>query len=143
VVDAPTLNCPADFMSLPGAPTGSRYKIYSWSQSNDLGAFFPTAESTCSGQSSHLAIADDAAEASALATAIRVDPSTPYFWDGLTDQGHEGTWLTIKNQTPSYMMWAPGQPNGGTSANCALMTGGLVYDWGCSAYRYPFACECE
>src|SRR5262245_50662969 len=84
VIDAPTLNCPADFMPLPGAPPGSRYKIYSWSQSNDLGAFFPTAQTTCSGQSSHLAIADDAGEASALATAIHVDPNTPYFWDGLT-----------------------------------------------------------
>jgi len=143
VVDAPSLNCPADFVSLPGAPTTSRYKIYSWSQSNDLGAFFPTAETTCSGQSSHLAIADDANEASALAAAIHVDPNTPYFWDGLTDEGHEGTWLTVTSQTPSFLTWAPGQPNGGTSANCALMNNGLAYDWGCGAYRYPFACECE
>ena len=83
LIDAPSLNCPADFMPLPGAPVGSRYKIYGWSPRNDLGAFFPTAESTCMGQSSHLAIADDAAEASALAQAIRGRLNTPDFWSGM------------------------------------------------------------
>jgi hypothetical protein len=146
LVDSPAqVNCPSDFTPLAGAPSTSRYKIYSWSPNHgqDQSMFVPDAEATCTAQMSHLAIADDAAEAAALAGAIRVDPKTPYFWDGVTDAGHEGTWLTVLGGTPAYLMWAPGQPNGGTQANCALMNGGLLYDWGCTAYRYPFACECE
>jgi hypothetical protein len=146
LVDSPTqVNCPNGFVQLAGAPSTSRYKIYSWSSApgHDQGQFVPDAEQTCAGQMSHLAIADDANEAAALAAAIKVDPNTPYFWDGLTDEGHEGTWLTVLGQTPSYLRWGVGQPNGGTGANCALMNGGLAYDWGCSAYAYPFACECE
>ncbi|XP_042220632.1 uncharacterized protein LOC121865361 [Homarus americanus] len=48
----------------------------------------------------------------------------PLMWLGITDQHSEGNWHYLRSNTDvSYVNWAPGQPNGGTSENCAVMKG--------------------
>lgn len=140
-IDAP--GCPAGFAMLPGAP--SRYRIYGWTSSNttNQSRSFGNAAAACAAQGAHLAIADSAAEANALAGAIPVNPASNYFWDGVTDGAVEDVWLTVLGAIPAYLPWEGTQPNGGTSDNCGLMsTSSLLYDWACNA-SYPFACECE
>jgi len=141
-IDTPTDAdpCPSGYVTIAGAP--SRYKIFGYRAIGDQSEAWTAAAATCQGDGTHMAIIDDDAEGTALGAAIPVDPVSPYFWVGVTDAAQEGTWLTVLGGAATYLPWAIGQPNGGTSANCALMSGGLLYDWTC-ATPYAFACECD
>lgn len=136
--------CPAGYVTLAGAPTTSKYKAFSWSNSGgqDRSDSWTNAKQTCAAAGTHLAIVNSLNEATALQAAITRDPGSPLFWQGLTDAALEGTWLTVLNAPAPYLMWAMSQPNGGASANCALLYNGQSYDWSCGS-AYPFACECE
>ena len=144
--DAPAqITCPADYTTIAGAPASSRYKLYSYSStgSQDRRNDWPTAQSTCMGAHTHLVVVETSAEALALGGALQFAPDSPYFWEGVTDQGHENSWQTLFGTPATYLPWAPQQPNGGTQANCALFDqASLLYDFACNGFQ-PFACECE
>jgi hypothetical protein len=140
--DSPTIPCPTDYVTLPG--TSGRYKVFAWSSNpnNNRSQPWITAAATCSGEGTHLAFPASASEAAAIEAVVAVDPASPYIWAGLTDAALEGTWKTSLGTAASYLPWASGQPNGATSANCALEAGGKLYDWTC-ATPYPFLCQCN
>lgn len=137
--DAPVPACPSGYVHIGSLP--SLYKIYGWSK-DSRGRSFTAAAQLCAGSRTHLAILDSADEASALWSAIALNPRSPYFWDGITDAAAEGTWLTVRGAPASYQPWEAGAPSGGTLADCALANGAHIYDWPCGT-PYPFACECE
>lgn len=139
-------SCPAGYAAIAGGPTTSQYKIYGWAgmPSSNLSQTWANAKTTCSGTNTHLAFPDTQAELTALRGAIPVDPSSNYFWIGLTDAATEGTWLTVLGAPAPYLNWGASQPNGGTSDNCVFgrSNGDDMFDWNCGS-SYPFACECE
>lgn len=144
--DAPAqITCPADYTTIAGAPTTSRYKLYSYSSNStqDQRNDWPTAKSTCMGAHTHLVVVETSAEALALGGALQFASDSPYFWEGVTDEGHENSWQTIFGTPATYLPWAAMQPNGGTQSNCALFDrASLLYDFACNGFQ-PFACECE
>lgn len=132
--------CPTGYTTLPGAPATSQYRLFGNLAS---GTSFGAAKARCESDGTHLVIVETAAEAAAIGTAIQLDPSSPYYWDGITDQVTENTWVTITGGAATYLPWDPGQPNGGRAANCALFDAqGHLYDFDCSGVE-GFACECE
>lgn len=143
--DVPTMRtCPAGYATITGAPPMSKYKLFSYGTGgSDKSNTWTTAKQTCETDGTHLIIVETAAEATSVGAQLQYAPNSPYFWEGITDEGHEGTWTTVLGATETFLPWAPGQPNGGTSANCALFDPqGALYDFSCSGYQ-PFACECE
>ena len=52
--------------------------------------------------------------------------SCSYSWIGWTDDDQEGKWISALNSSISlgkqhFQSWAPGEPAGGTSENCAIL----------------------
>lgn len=136
--DAPKPGCPPDYVRL--GQLSSSYKIYGWSSTK--GRSYANAQAMCTSAGTHLAIINSLEEGTALWEAIPLNSRSPYFWEGISDAGTEGTWNTVLGQPAAYLPWAPGQPSGGSAANCALANRDNIYDWFCGS-RYPFACECE
>jgi len=64
-------------------------------------------------------------------------------WIGLWDQAAEGTWRWVDGSSGSYRNWASGEPDGGRSENCAVLTAntGLWSDENCSSPRRGGICE--
>ena len=66
------------------------------------------------------------AEFSSIEEELAVEPimlRDVSYWLGLSDFGHEGTWRWQESHdVPAYTNWASGQPEGGTSQNCAFKT---------------------
>jgi hypothetical protein len=153
--DAPldARTCPAGYAAIAGGPATSKYLLFPWdnASSRDKSQPWTSAKTTCMNDGTHLAIPDAQGELDALRQAIAVDPSSPYFWVGLTDSATEGTWLTVLGGTPTYLPWGAGQPNNGNGPggsgqqeDCALghPSSAEIFDWIC-ATPYPFACECD
>ena len=135
--------CPAGYATVPGAPATSKYKLFGNAPSNDQGNTWTAGKGLCDADGTHLVIVETAAEAIALGAVIPLAPSSPYYWEGITDAAQEGVWLTVLGTAATYLPWSPGQPNGGTGANCALADApGSLYDFDCNGYE-AFACECE
>ena len=71
--------------------------------------------------------------------------SAEQIWVGLTDEGQEGSWQWLKDQSSvmSPMQWCPGRPdNYYGNQNCAVMNvcGWPTDDDNC-ATLHPFICE--
>ncbi len=142
-------HCPADFVTLAGAPASSRYKIYSYSAvtAQSQAESYTTSKATCSGQGAYIAIVDNAAEAAAIAAVIKLDPANPYYRVGVDDLASPGAWVTVLGAPATYLPWASGQPNGAngvtTGGFCTFFdASGAMYDQLCST-PFAFACECE
>lgn len=74
------------------------------------------AKSFCESLGGHLAIINDAVEDNFLFRYMKsVGVDIAYF--GLTDTGHEGTWLWVDNTPLIYKNWGNTEPNGGTHEN--------------------------
>jgi serine/threonine protein kinase len=145
-----TVGCPADFAALPNYSSRSRYKLYNYAAEPDRDARqgFVDAVKTCASQNARVAYVDDAAEALALAAALRLEPQLPRYFVGVTDALSEGEWLTLGGAPAPYLPWADNQPNGADvkhDADCALLDpAGNLYDYYCDrAHPFSFACECS
>ena len=137
-IDART--CPTGYAPLPGAPATSKYRLFG---NTATGTSFGAAKGRCDSDGTHLVIVETAAEAAAIGAAIQLDPTSPYYWEGITDEDTENTWVTIEGGAATYLPWDPGQPNGGRSSNCALFDAqGHLYDFDCNGVE-AFACECD
>ena len=66
---------------------------------------------------------------------------TLYYWIGLGDNGHEGSFRWVNGRSTSTQqtaLWADGQPGGGSSENCCLIYSSnlFTHDYPCSrAFR--------
>jgi hypothetical protein len=111
---------------------------------------FADARSICQsfGGTSDLVVLDDAAEYTALQTAVAANTFRgDAVWIGYSDADVEGTWAWVNGAagyTPGVgEFWLPGEPNGGTGENCAdlvVSESGYVADYSC-ANSLPFLCE--
>lgn len=132
--DMPTIDCPAGYEAVPGAPLGSRYR--------KLEARVPVGMHATQCGSEHVVVLDSPAESAAIRNyAPKRDG---YFWMGISDAATEGTWATAAGKEASYLPWKPGQPDGGNAINCALLdtSDGTLIDVACNV-SYPTVCECD
>lgn len=137
-IDART--CPNGYTALAGAPATSKYALFGNTLS---GTSWTAAKARCEADGTHLVIVETAAEATAIGNVIQLDVTSPYYWEGVSDQATEDTWVTVAGGAATYLPWDPGQPNGGRAANCALLDAqGHLYDFDCNGAE-GFACECE
>lgn len=99
-----------------------------------------TAENACEGLGGTLAIITSSSENTTVS-----DLSTTPTWIGATDQAEEGVWMEPDGVTTiGYENWTSGEPDGGSSSNCASINeGGRRGYWGdetCATGR-RFVCE--
>jgi hypothetical protein len=137
--------CPSDFVAITGGQPTSRYKFYPYDggggTNGTSGVSFAQASATCAGQGAYVAIADDANELTAF-DGIQQNPGALGYWVGITDAAAEGTWRTVLGAPATYLPWATGQPNGATTANCAVGYQRQYYDIDCAVAAHVFICEC-
>jgi hypothetical protein len=142
VIDGPpTIGCPAGYNALPNAPANThRYMRVPQDRSwNEQVAFCMQA----SPANAYLAIPNDAEELAAL--FMLAGGGIP-FWTGIHDTTTEGAFIMVRGGTATFLPWATGQPNGGTSENCVAATGTSFSDERCSGSSISFrpaVCECE
>lgn len=93
------------------------------------------AKADCELDGARLAIIDDAVEAS---SALIGD------WVDLTDSAREGEWVTSRGDLAPFLVWAAGEPDGGTAENCGRLDDSVnaFQDRGCEDTR-DYSCECE
>jgi hypothetical protein len=135
----PTVGCPNGYATLPNAGP-NMYKLLTaadtWDQHRDAcRATDPTR--------AYLAIPDNLAEMQAMSAAA----TAATFWVGIHDQTTEGTYVTVKNATPTFLDWAPTQPDnagGGDGEDCVAGLSGTakLQDDRCNK-QYRALCECE
>ncbi|MCH9648219.1 MAG: hypothetical protein K0U98_08270 [Deltaproteobacteria bacterium] len=100
---------------------------------------WPTAEAACQALPGSLAKIEDSDENDWIASKS----DTQVRWIGLSDLETEGVWLWTDETVPTYLNWAPIEPNGGSNENCANMwDGGSWNDLYCD-WLEPFVCEQE
>lgn len=128
----PAGGCPASYTEIAGSP--HRYRVLanvSWDQ----------AATRCRQDSAdaYLAIPDDAAELSNLATVA----SAP-FWIGLDDKAAEGTFVTQTGAVATFTPWQMTQPdNRQPGEDCVSAASGTeITDERCGGNQAA-VCECE
>jgi hypothetical protein len=135
---APVSGCPASYTALPNAPTNThRYmRVPQDKNWNEQVAFcMQTSPATA-----YLAIPNDAEELTALFTLAGNAP----FWIGISDTATEGTFVTVRGATATFLPFAV-PPDGGTTENCVAATGTNFSDEKCTGggSNRPAVCECE
>lgn len=136
-----TIDAPPDGSDTAGecaiSYAGKRYQaknyLYSWAMADN---YCRTLQVPNSAKYSHLAVVDDAADLSLIASEAGSTAS----WVGLTYDSTNLRWNWVTAQTVVNIVWAPNEP--GNAGSCALATAaGLVAD-SCAQAR-PFVCECD
>ena len=61
-------------------------------------------------------------------------------WVGGSDAQEEDVWRTSDGEFMTYLGWAVGEPDGGTSENCRYIYAGVTYDTPCSNHALAFIC---
>lgn len=137
-IDSPRGQCPSGFAPLAGAP--HQYKLIS--TNGTWGAQM----SACSALSSttYLAIPDDVGELGALDTLAAASPN---YWVGISDSATEGTWLTVKGGTQTFLPWETGHPiitppNNQNDCVRVVTADAKFFDDKCNV-QLPAICECE
>jgi hypothetical protein len=129
-------NCPATYMALPNA--GSHvYRLTNNAQQ------WVTQRDRCNADGAYLAIPDNVGELQAITTAAAAART----WVGITDFQNEGTFVTVRGATPTFLPWAatePDNPGGAGGEDCvsALMSSPTIATDRCSS-SFPAVCECE
>jgi C-type mannose receptor len=126
--------CPSGFAALPGVPSHLYDKLIT-------AAGWSNHKTACESQGAnvYLAIPDDMTELSALVTNAGQD-----VWVGIDDIAVEGTFVTVRNATPPFLPWAPGEPDNAGNQDCVeiLAASSQVATLACSQSRIAI-CECE
>lgn len=126
LLDAPTAACLSNTAYVAVGGQAHRYRQVT------AAATWDAARQACSTDGAYLWIPDDAGEANAL------DGD----WIGITDAAIEGTWLTVRGDTATYLPWLAGEPDGGSSENCGRTDGTGFEARECVDVR-DYVCECE
>jgi hypothetical protein len=133
--DAPLTDCGLLYVAVAGADPGHTYRA------RPSGAPWGMAQNSCVADGAYLVIIDDAEEELAIRAFVPDDPSSPFFWVGVTDAMAEGTYVTSLGAAATYLPWAPGQPTG-AAEDCVLLADlGGFSDWNCDGPQ-SYACEC-
>jgi C-type mannose receptor len=128
------LGCPSGYSTLPGVPTRQYRKLLTT-------APWTNHRTACEaeGGNIYLAIPDDMTELSAIVTFAGADS-----WIGIDDIAVEGTFQTVRGTTPTFLPWAPGEPDNAGNQDCVevLAASSKFATLNCSAPRIA-VCECE
>jgi hypothetical protein len=100
-----------------GAISNTIYNGHAYKLSN--ATYWTNAQAEAQAIGANLVTINDAAEQTFINTNF--DANAQYYYIGLTDQAQEGQWKWISGETAPYTNWYPGEPNGGTGENYALM----------------------
>lgn len=137
-IDAAPFCDPQLFVEIPGGTAGHRYRkievAHKWDDQK-IG---------CAGAMGHayLAIPNDAAELTALATYL-----APTFWIGLHRMGSSQNFETVLNPPTAapYTPWQGGSPTGGSQNDCvaAVSSTEIQTDSCTPSTQFPAVCECQ
>ena len=137
-IDTPASLCPTGFGPLAGAP--HQYKLV------PAAATWNAQSAACAALSSttYLAIPDDMNELGALDTLAG---ATTTYWVGISDAATEGTWLTVKGGTQTFLPWETGHPTTSPPNNqndCVrvVTADAKFFDDKCNT-QLAAICECE
>jgi len=136
MVDAPTVGCPGQYMTITGGQGTHRYRLATsrnWTEQRTFCA--------ATSSSAYLAVPDDLGELQALAVLA----AAPRFWLGITDAATENTWLTVKGAPQTFLPWETGAPDDGPpSEECVegVSATSQINDERCNT-QYVAVCECE
>ncbi|XP_052805639.1 perlucin-like protein [Mya arenaria] len=92
---------------------------------------FVMAEAFCSQKGGHVVHVDDEEENNFIKDAARMYPSNSLklWWIGMQDMV-DGVWrYTSDNSLVTFFDWDSTQPNGGSSADCAVLYADRNYSW--------------
>lgn len=129
--------CPSTYAAVAGAQGNHVYRTVVAT------ADWETQRAACAadGANAYLAIPDDANELVAVSSLFT---QTMTFWVGITDAQMEGTFLTVKGATATFLPWQGGQPNDTGNSDCveASRTQHTYNDRTCDIQKRAI-CECE
>lgn len=126
--------CPAGYAALPGVANRLYRKLLT-------AAPWTNHRTACAaeGANVYLAIPDDMTELSALVTFAGAD-----VWIGIDDITVEGSYKTVRGTTPTFLPWAPGEPDNAGNQDCVeiLAASSKIATLQCGTARIA-VCECE
>lgn len=98
------------------------------------------AKESCASKGYYLVTINSSTEQSWLHDQI-VNRGGGWWWLGYNDRTQEGFWEWVKG-SPLYTHWQPGQPESGSSQDCAFIkaVNGRWYDGNCGSTQY-YICE--
>ncbi|PSN44007.1 Hemolymph lipopolysaccharide-binding protein [Blattella germanica] len=136
----------------PGLP-GPGYVLmpgFGYYKYHKVGKSWEDAVLACAAEGAYLAVPNSDAEYQAMKRIWDIHPSIytdwrkNHFYIGLSDKAKEGEWITIFGQPineTGYTKWSAGEPDGGASQDCLLLTiDSTLHDISCSA-EVSFMCE--
>jgi len=128
------LGCPSGYTTLPGV-SGRLYRKLLTT------APWMNHRTACEaeGGNIYLAIPDDMTELSAIVTFAGADA-----WIGIDDIAVEGTYKTVRGTTPTFLPWAPGEPDNAGNQDCVELraASSKIATLQCNTARIA-VCECE
>jgi hypothetical protein len=138
-VDGPAVGCRANnYDPLSGGTLGHVYLR------GTSAVIWYLADDACvaTGARAYLAVPNDAAELTALRTLAGAT-----FWIGVHDRLNDGMFVEERPNDmvapATFLPWATGEPDGGTSQDCVAATATTISTEACDVAARPFVCECE
>jgi hypothetical protein len=112
-----------------------------------------SAKDACAARGYTLATINDASENTWVVDTTFSFVNSPdwilnSWWIGANDLQQEGVWRHVSGEPVTYQPFAPDEPNGGTSENCAHLRrfSHLPYSWNdekCSSQFFNYVCEAQ
>ena len=89
---------------------------------------FTTALTLCQNVNGNLFEIESKVQQQKVIDLMNTSSFCPASWISLWDENDEGNWVSAINQSKhfsgsSFQSWAPGEPNGDTLENCAILKG--------------------
>lgn len=129
-----------------GCPQGyMRYYFSCYRFVKDVPLTWLDAVSECSNNGEQLVIISSSYENAFVAAQLGLSVEEGLYWTGLSDTKTQGYYQFIDGTVPTYVNWAPGQPNDKTGLCVAMYSGsdtltGMWTDNGCYV-ALPYICE--